>query len=217
MARGEPHVYLLDLAAGTFADLAVDQRGVDVAVTVDGPDGRRLATSDSHFGARGAEPVPVIAEQSGRYRLEVRPSGLLERSGKYEVRLAALRPATSRDRALVAAERLFARPEALPADRPDEAIALYRHALALNRTLDHLGPALAVFESEDLQGDLAGALTTLGDTYSRKGEGRQGIEALERALAIQRRIGDTGGEARTLNDLGWAYILLHDWRHVREC
>src|SRR4051812_8952372 len=58
MARGETHVYLLNLAAGTFADLTVDQRGVDVAVTVEGPDGRRLATSDSHFGAHGPEPVP---------------------------------------------------------------------------------------------------------------------------------------------------------------
>src|SRR3954452_18041493 len=60
MVRGETHVYLLDLAAGTFADLAVDQRGVDVAVTVDGPRARRLPPSDSHFGAHGPEPVAVI-------------------------------------------------------------------------------------------------------------------------------------------------------------
>ncbi|HEY2295602.1 MAG TPA: hypothetical protein VGM86_33270, partial [Thermoanaerobaculia bacterium] len=100
IARGETKTYLLDLAAGTFADLVVDQRGIDVAVTVKGPDGRLLASSDSSFGAWGGEPVPVIAERSGQYRLEVQhiATATLEPGGKYEVRLAALRPATPRDR-----------------------------------------------------------------------------------------------------------------------
>src|SRR5436305_207696 len=110
MARGETQTCLLELTAGTFADLAVDQRGIDVIVTVRGPDGRQLASSDSSFGAWGSEPVPVIAKRSGQYRLEVRhaATATLEPGGKYEVRLEALRPATPRDRERVAAERLFA-------------------------------------------------------------------------------------------------------------
>jgi CHAT domain-containing protein/Tfp pilus assembly protein PilF len=243
MARGETHVYLLDLAAGTFADLAVDQRGVDVAVTVDGPDGRRLATSDSHFGARGAEPVPVIAERSGRYRLEVRPSGLLERSGKYEVRLAALRPATSRDRGLVAAERLFARAEALPADRPDEAIALYRQALALNRALGRerevgwilvdLGrtcfyrgdsrqalasylQALALNQRLGERWEQAATLQNLGKVYSSQGETEQARRHYSRALVLWRELGDRINEARTRASLGYLYQSVGDLQQALD-
>jgi CHAT domain-containing protein len=216
MARGETHVYLLDLAAGAFADLAVDQRGIDVAVTVYGPDGRRLASSDSLFGAWGAEPVPVIAERSGRYRLEVRPSGTLEPAGRYEVRLAALRPATSRDRDRMAAERLFAAAayrQALAGfralgEREREADALYSLA-CVGSDLEQAKEALALFRTLGREHEAGRTLDLLGQIYHFKGDNRRALELYREALALNRP-GARSAEATTLMNLGMADRTLGD-------
>ena len=217
MARGETHVYLLDLAAGTFADLVVDQRGIDVAVTVDGPDSRRLATSDSLFGAWGVEPVPVIAERSGRYRLEVRSSGTLEPGGKYSVRLAALRPATPRDRDLVAAERLFAAaayPQALAGfravgERGREAAVLYSWAGA-GSGLDRAQAALALFRALGWEHEAGATLDLLGQIYRARGDTSRALELYREALTLSQRLGRPSAEAKTLMNMGRAYRAAGD-------
>ncbi len=207
--------YLLDLPAGTFADLAVDQRGIDVAVTVKDPDGRPLATSDSFFGAWGAEPVPVIAERSGRYRLEVRPSGSLEPAGKYEVRLAALRPAQPRDRARVAAERLFtsaAYRQALSGfraagERGREAATLYSLA-KIGSDPDRAKEALALFRALGWEHEAGYTLNLLGVIYKFQGQVRQAMVSYREALALSQRLGERSTEATTLANLGMAYRAL---------
>src|SRR5687767_11267612 len=68
---GETHAYLLSLKRGQYADIVVDQRGTDVAVTLHDPDGLLLASVDSPQGARVPEPVPVVADIVGTYRVEV--------------------------------------------------------------------------------------------------------------------------------------------------
>lgn len=217
MAQGETHSYLLDLTAGTFADLAVDQRGIDVAVTVEGPDGRQLASSDSFFGAWGAEPVPVIAERSGQYRLEVRSSGngTLEPGGGYEVRLAALRPATHRDRERVAAERLFAAMAYQPAlsgfrtvgERGREAAALYSLAQT-GSDPDRAREALTLFRALGWEHEAGCTLSLLGWIYNSEGKHRQAMASLQEALALSRRLGERSSAAMVLQNLGTAYRML---------
>ncbi|HEY2293303.1 MAG TPA: CHAT domain-containing tetratricopeptide repeat protein, partial [Thermoanaerobaculia bacterium] len=85
------------------------------------------------------------------------------------------------------------------------------------QALDQLAPALELFVAAGKTGQAAQTLTSMGNAYSRMGQGQTGVELLQRALAIERRTGDRQGEALTLNDLGWVYILLDDWRQVREC
>ncbi|MFY9824648.1 MAG: tetratricopeptide repeat protein, partial [Thermoanaerobaculia bacterium] len=211
MVLGVPDVYEVDLPAGVFADLGVEQKGIDVAVTVTAPDGRQLAASDSLYGAKGWEPVPLVTERAGRYRLEVRarPTPL---PARYEVRLRALRPAAPQDRARVAAEGLFAAaafPQALSGfralgERGREADVLYAMACA-GSDLGRAKEALALFRSLGREREAGRTLNDLGRLYRARGDVRQALAAYREALALNRRLGEAWAQAVTLQGLGMVY------------
>ena len=105
---GEERAYLLDLAAGQYAGLVVDQQGIDVMVRLRASDGRVVAGIDSFNGIIGPELLPVVAETGGRFRLEIASGDPGAPAGRYVLRLEELRPATARDRARVEAEQVLA-------------------------------------------------------------------------------------------------------------
>ena len=92
LARNDTHTYRVELKSGQVLYAVVDQKGIDVIVTVLGPDGKQISEIDSPNGDRGPEPVVINAEASGSYRIVVRP---LEESknGRYEIRIEKLLPA----------------------------------------------------------------------------------------------------------------------------
>lgn len=98
---GESHAFLVRLKAGEFADFVVEQAGADVVVTIFDPAGTKLLSVDSPNSIYGPEPAAVIAGSNGDYRFEV--SAPDRGGGGCEARLLTVRPATSSDRAWVAA------------------------------------------------------------------------------------------------------------------
>ena len=54
---GESHSYSVSLSSGQFLHALVEQKGMDVEVTVYGPDGRQLSASDSPNDLWGPEPI----------------------------------------------------------------------------------------------------------------------------------------------------------------
>jgi CHAT domain-containing protein/Tfp pilus assembly protein PilF len=236
LANGSARAYLFDLSPGWFAGLTVEQKGIDVALALYGPAGRRLAGADSSFGAGGPEPLPFVAGTAGRYRLEV-SSAPGARPGRCELRVEALRPATPRDRKRVAAERLFGSGEELrqggnwqaiaaAAQRERQALAAF-HALGEHgRAADvsyHLGnvyasleqnatalelhrQALEQFRALGRDWEAGRALTAIGQDHRALGEPRQALASYREALPLGRRLGDRWAEAATLTNLG----KLHD-------
>jgi C-terminal processing protease CtpA/Prc len=85
LAGAEPHTYTLHLKQGQIAQVVTEQRGIDVAVAVIAPDGKRLFEVDSPTGARGDERVLIYAEQAGAYRIEVRAVEPQSPAGKYQI------------------------------------------------------------------------------------------------------------------------------------
>ena len=71
LAGGEVHSYGLALAAGQYAQVVVDQRGINVAVAVFDSQGRKILEADM-FGIGDSESVSFVTETSASYRLEVR-------------------------------------------------------------------------------------------------------------------------------------------------
>jgi len=63
--------YAMDLQAGSWAWVRVDQHGVDVAITTYSPNGSKLNEFDSPNGAFGPEWVRLEASVQGQYRIEV--------------------------------------------------------------------------------------------------------------------------------------------------
>jgi len=192
MKGGETHVYHLNLAASQFLHAVVDQRGIDVVVKLFAPGGKQVFQVDSPNGTQGPEPVWVIAEASGSYRLEVRSLEKDAKPGRYEVRTEELRMASERDRTRVAAERVAIEAELLLAQGSKESLRKaaekFKESLQLRRA------------AEDQSGE-ARTLNSIGATYDLLGEKPEALEHFNQALAISRAAGDRADEAITLNNI----------------
>src|SRR5262249_14853095 len=87
LAGGGAHSYSLSLTTGQYALIVVDQHGIDVAVTVFDPQGKKLFTVDSPNGPQGPEQVSLVAGMLGTYRVELRSVESKAVPGRYEVRI----------------------------------------------------------------------------------------------------------------------------------
>ena len=119
---GEARAFRLDLAPAQFAFVAVEQRGVDLMVTVLGPAGDTVMVVDSPNGRWGVEPVLLTDVPPGPYRIRVAPLDGEDRAGDFRITLERSGPVatTPEDRV----RQLF-----LPWDRegsPGASIAITR-------------------------------------------------------------------------------------------
>jgi CHAT domain-containing protein/lipoprotein NlpI len=185
----------------------VDQRGVNLLITLYGPDGKKIADIDSPNGAQGPEPVSLIAETSGIYRLELGPWQPRAPKGGYEVKIEELRAATPRDKIRVAAERAFAEATIISGPRTAESlrkgIEKYWEAIPLWRTLDD--PKQEAY-----------TLAAIGHSHSNLGEYQKALDCHTRALPLRQAAGDKGGEALTLYNIGAAYNHLGEPRRALD-
>jgi len=96
ISRGQSHRFTLPLDQDQFAQIVVDQRGIDIIVRVYSPDGKTTGEFDSPNGDNGPEKVPVIATTAGTYSIEVTPLSQAEdlAPGGYEIRMSEIRRAT---------------------------------------------------------------------------------------------------------------------------
>lgn len=234
----EAHSYNLALTAGQYLRVVVEQKGVDVVVTLFDPNGKKAAEVDSPNGTQGPEPISMIAETSGIYRLEVRS---LEKTatGFYGVKIGELRIATINDKNRVAAEHFLIEANSLQAERNitslQNAIKKYETALSLFRAIEdrkreaetlniigevyfsirEMAKALNYFEEAALVFRViedhkgeATALHTASVLYNSSGEFGKSIEILNRSLLLWKKLNDKFGEANALNGLATNYESL---------
>jgi CHAT domain-containing protein/tetratricopeptide (TPR) repeat protein len=99
---GETHVYPVDLQAGQFLRVKVQEEGIDLAVRLLDPRGSVTSGADSlSLGfARSLEDLSAVVEVPGRYLLEIGSDNKGARPGRYRLEVAALRPATAGDETL---------------------------------------------------------------------------------------------------------------------
>jgi erythromycin esterase len=93
---GETHVYPVDLQAGQFLRVKVQEQGIDVVVRLLDPTGGEVTGADSiSIGlANSLEDLAVLPQVTGRYLLEVGSQNRGARPGRYTLEVAALRPTT---------------------------------------------------------------------------------------------------------------------------
>ena len=200
IAAGEAQTYTLTMTSGQYAHLAVDQRGVDVVVTIFAPDGTRLVEVDGPTGNIGVEPVSLVAQTTGAYRVEVLSTSP-KLPGRYELKLAELHTATEPDRRRVAAQKRFTEAKALRNQRTQEsyqqAIEEYEAALAIWRNLnDKLMEAFTLHEVGMIYGDI--------------GQYQKAIDAHSGAAALYKEMKVPKGEADVLVNIGWVFGELGD-------
>jgi CHAT domain-containing protein/Tfp pilus assembly protein PilF len=191
MRGGEEHAYQVMLSAGQYARVVVEQKGIDVVLTLLGADGKPLLEVDNNLsGTRGMEVISLVAEVSGAYLLNLHSLAEAASAGRYEIRLEDLKTATGADHKRVAAERSYFAGVKLEGERTREArrkaIEQYRETLRLMR------------EAGDQRGE-AMTLTNMANVYYGLSESPKAIEPLDQALTLWRAIGDRHLEAVTLS------------------
>jgi CHAT domain-containing protein len=107
MAGAQAHTYEVELRAGEFFQVRVEQKGADVTLRLSDRGGRVVATMDSPNGKEGPETLSFVAGQAGRYLLTVSGLGEQTERGAYSINREAARAATARDKRRAEVERSF--------------------------------------------------------------------------------------------------------------
>ncbi len=109
LAPDQQHAYELTLTAGGAVDVSVEQQGIDVIVSVSGPDGRSIDEVDDLAEQETPERLHLVAEAAGPYRLIVRSEPLPGvQSGRYRIDVGPVRVVTAEDRNRVRERRRHA-------------------------------------------------------------------------------------------------------------
>lgn len=133
IAAGESHSYTLNLAAGQYARILVEQRSLNLAFSV--TESLHNTTFDSDLYPIGeTELVSLAPAEATTFTVVVKP---LTKAGKgsYTIRIGTLRPAVDQDKSAIAGERLISDALVLITqpgpESQQKAIAKYSEATAL--------------------------------------------------------------------------------------
>lgn len=200
IAAGEAHSYTLTLTSGQYAHIAVDQRGVDVVVSIFTPDGTKVVHVDSPNGDKGIEPVFLVAETSGVYRVEVLSTSP-KKPGKYELKLVEFRTATDANRNRVAAQKLFTEAKALRNERTQQS---YQQAI------EKYDAAFVIWQNLNDKLMQAFTLHEVGMIYGDIGQYQRAIDSHSKAAALYKELKLAKGEADVTTNIGWVFGELGD-------
>ncbi len=206
LAPGETHAYQITLAADQYLEVVIEQRRVDVAATLFGPDGNKLGEVNRARGSKGAETLTFVAAVAGNYRVEIRPAEKNAMPGQYAAKISALRNATAVERTLEEARRLAEEARSLrQKGKYDDALTPATRTLTIREQV--LGPNhLAVAE----------ALYGLASIYDDKENYEKAEPLFQRALTIREQgLSPAHSEymdvARSLRSLAWIYGVRQDF------
>jgi CHAT domain-containing protein/tetratricopeptide (TPR) repeat protein len=246
LSDGQSHSYKVTMITGQYLHVVVDQRGIDVAVALFAPDGKKISEADSEHMFEGSETMSAIAEAPGAYLIEARSAEKTAAAGRYGIKVEELRAATAEDKYRVAGDVAFREAEPLKdgtlearrksVEKYYEALELYRRASArsfeagtLNRigevywglgepqkALEKFNEALPISRAISVRKVEAITLKNIGMVYQSLGETRKALEKFNEALPIFQAVGYRSGEASALSYIGLAYWSLGETRKSLE-
>lgn len=245
IAGGESHAYQITVRAGQFVRVVIEQKGINVALALIGPDGKQLVEVDQ-TGASGMESLSHEAMVSGDYRMTIRAPGAATLSGVYVARLEARAAATELDKKRINAEQLLLESSRLGKQGPQtslqqieklqqalatwrelgdrywQAYTLYMAGNAYGATsqyqkaIEQYEEALDIYrERKDREAE-ANALIEIGSYYGSLGSYQKAGEVFAQSLAIAREVKDRAGEAKSLGNLGNVSLLMGRYEKAIE-
>jgi len=234
IAAGESRSYNMTLAAGTYGFIDLNQKGINLSLTIFAVDGQKLRIADLS-GMGFSEGVSLVTQDAATYRIEVKAAAKPVVNGSYTLKLTEVRPATDQDRARVEAEKLSEEGMQLlinqTATSRHEALDKFRQSIAFWRTAKDLAyeaqafyymaytsnllsqyaeaaeaaeKGLPLAQSAGNQNLQAYLLDELGSSFNNRGERRKALNIFLEALKL-RSDSDPVGRATTLSNIGIAY------------
>lgn len=233
ISGGDSRIFTIQLKSGEFARVMVWQPRFPTILRLRGPDGAPLTELNLPGAAQKAEPLVLIAERAGEYRLEL-TAGRVDDRDRYRIELDRPRAAVPADLRSIAAQKASNAARGSESKRDythaieewEKALTLYREAkdrereaAALNAigagnnslgrsdlALEYYEKSLPIFrEIRDRRGE-GEALNGLGEACHRTGEGEKALQYFQNGLQVFRGIGDQRGQAESLNGMGNATV-----------
>lgn len=227
---GEKHVYPVELKAGQFLRVVVQENEIDLQVQFAVPGGEVATGVDGLLGGEGREDLAAVATVDGPHEIQV-SAGPTPKAGRYHLRVEALGEPTARDQRWVEAVQAtwdgFRVPQVKAQIRSlekardlwqqlgePEKLAEVLYALGMRRSGGLASDEQAVSEfrwSAILLNGLPGRATRRlrALVLSFQGHGLKRLErreearaAHEESLAIARELGDAKLQAEGLDGLG---------------
>jgi CHAT domain-containing protein/tetratricopeptide (TPR) repeat protein len=203
----ESHCYKLALHSGQYLRVIVEQIDIDAVLTFFAPDNTEIATIDRPNGFRGFESISLIAKTSGAFFLRVMAAEGCGSRGRYRVRIAELRDATSKDESRLSAEKLVAEGEKLRSRKEAE---------CYKKAIEKFEQARILWGAFEDRYEQAVALYGLGLSYRSLGENQRAEQSFSQSLLLMRETGDRYGEATAQMGLAYAFMYLGENRRSLE-
>ncbi|HKX30170.1 MAG TPA: CHAT domain-containing tetratricopeptide repeat protein [Blastocatellia bacterium] len=207
----QTHSYRVGLSAGQLVEAPIQQKGIDLIVTLLGPDGQQLEEFSEPVYDNRIRKILFIAGSDGEYRLLLRPRLKDGAPGRYQLTIAAIRPATETDRTRVRATRLtkeasyaLGNTNSLHTGNQGAITAKFEEALQLWQALDD--PQM-----------IGESLLSLGLVNHRIGEYTKARGFYERALpGFPATPEGESSRATVFNNLADTYLRLGETRRALE-
>lgn len=171
ISSGEKHSYRVDLTAGEFAMLTIEQIGIDLEEQLLDLGGKVLADADTAPRNDRADRIWLVASNNGEHRFELKPKFKGEK-GKYRVTFSERRPSTETDKALFEADTIYIEFQKLNSDgKYKEALAAAERVLKIREEF-----------SDPASGEVGIVLNRIGMLYYYMGDNSKGEEYFSRTL-----------------------------------
>lgn len=196
LSAKEKHVYQVALTPGQYIHAVVDQKGIDVVVTLFDPNQSLLVKRDSPNSKFGPEKVSTVASLSGNYSIVVCGAGG-EPVGSYELKLDGPRAPTAGkdDRRVVAELAYFHAVKTLNQGGQN----------AVEEAIEYYGAAATIWSEVGDPNEEGYALINIGELYRGLKQFKESESNLDTALLRLRTANDLSGQAYALNSIGATY------------
>lgn len=176
LSGGQEYVFKISISAGQYGSVVIDHRSIDLTMRLLDPAADFAIEADSSPG-EVRDLLDFVAEKSGNYRIQLAPKYPNAPTGRYQISLGELRPASEKDLALYHANQQYS--QALKfylTGAYAKAQSLAEHALDLREKT--LGSS---------HREVANALSLLGVICTARSDYNRAEGLLQRALVIDKR------------------------------
>ena len=204
---GETHAYLVDLQAGQYLRVVLQEHGINLIAKLLRPD--KTVVSGSDRLTDDTEDLAIVAEAPGLYRVAVTAFPNQRLPGRYHLRVAGPREAAAEDRSRAEAVRLFWEathtPDGEGKDLGPNEIPAFEKVLSLWQSLGEPRPT-------------AELLFLLGYARGDAGDTSRAAKEFRQAACLWKRLGtprDREWQTKSLNNLARKLMWLGRWDEAK--
>ncbi len=196
IASSATHLYRVEVSSGQYVRLLVEARDIELAIKL--LDQNHRGVQEIRNRRFGPTPLSFLSG-GGICLLEVRSLEQGGYEGRYELKIDRVGAALSKERRLMAAEKLIANADRLRDEWKSE---------SLLQSIEKYEKARKFLSGIESRREEAYALKSIGDVYATLSQNQKSLDSYNKALHLSRAMGDVRLEIESLNDLAGISIDL---------